>query len=137
MRHGPLRDVLVGVPGSMVTGASRELVANSVNPGLAGVRVSKKAWLFDGIGVVVGAAGLFLGNDVYEWTEPVLQSSLAYATQDATHEVIRLTKKPAVGTTVPNSVMRVQRADLVAPLVPQAGTATEVYNPQSSLEDVA
>lgn len=135
MRVGPVRDALMGVPGAMAVGAGRAFTANSVNPGFKGLSVSKSAWIFDAVGLGVGLTGLFLGDEVYEWTESVLQSSLAYATEDATHEVVRVTGKSTAATT-PTSVASV-RTDLVATLPPAPGTATETYYPEPSLEGVA
>ncbi len=119
-----LRDAAIGAPGAVATGVGRALASNAVNPGLAGVPVAKQAWFFNGAALGVGVLGAILGaatgeEDWYEATEGVLQSGLAYTSEDATHEINRLTKKPAASTTAPSSVMRV--AQPAAPVRRVAG----------------
>ena len=112
--RGVVRDAAVGSPGAVATGAARALASNAVNPGLKGVPVNRMAWVFNGIGLLVGAAGLVLGATTrddtwYEATEGVLFGTLAYTGEDATHEIVRMISKAAPGTTVPATTFRAQR----------------------------
>lgn len=107
-----LRKTAVGAPGAAATGVARALTSNGVNPGLAGVPINKWAWLFDGAALAVGAAGAIIGaatgeDDWAEATGGVLQSGVAYLSEDATHEINRRIKKPAAGATPPGTVLRV------------------------------
>lgn len=115
--RGVLQDAGKGTPSAVAAGVGRAVADNTVNPGLAGVPLDKRAWAVDGATVGLGLLGLVVsavtGDDAYyQWTEGALQAGIAYASQDGTHEIMRQINKTAAGTTVPKTVMQVVPAQV-------------------------
>lgn len=113
-RDGIFAQALKATGGSVASGAARAYAANANNPGLAPVPISKTGWIFDAAQLAVGVTGAALGSVTRDegwsdWTQGVLQSGIAYASEDAAHEILRLVKGGTPASTAPKTVLRVTR----------------------------